>query len=185
MKIASKPASQAVETTPPGAPFQAQGPAGAQRASFAAGCFWAVEAAFREISGVLQTSVGYTAGHLPNPTYRQVCGAKTGHAEAVEVFFDGDQVTYGQLLDTFWAIHNPTTKNRQGWDFGSQYRSAIFFYSARQQALAIASRDDEQALKRKAIVTEIAPANAFYRAEDYHQRYFEKQGRTACALTLR
>jgi peptide-methionine (S)-S-oxide reductase len=157
----------------------------AQRATFAAGCFWGVEAAFREIDGVVKTSVGYTGGQTSDPTYEQVCSHRTGHAEAVEVWFDPNKVSYTQLLETFWRIHNPTTRDRQGWDIGNQYRSAIFFHDAEQEALAIASRDLEQGSLRKPIVTEIIPAPAFYEAEDYHQRYFEKQGRAACAVTLR
>ena len=158
---------------------------GARRATFAAGCFWGVEAAFREIEGVVKTTVGYTGGHTANPTYEQVGGHATGHAEAVEVWFDPGRVSYGQLLETFWRIHDPTTRDRQGWDVGSQYRSAIFFHDAEQEALAIASRDRKQRSLTRPIVTEITPAAAFYEAEDYHQRYFEKQGRATCAVTLR
>jgi peptide-methionine (S)-S-oxide reductase len=166
-------------------PLAGHGPDGAQRATFAAGCFWGVEAAFREIRGVLQTAVGYTGGHVPNPTYERVCRHRTGHAEAVEVWFDPAQVSYAQLLETFWRIHNPTTRNRQGWDFGSQYRSAIFYHDADQQELAIASRDTKQQSLRRKIVTQIIPASAFYRAEEYHQRYLEKHGRASCAVTIR
>jgi peptide-methionine (S)-S-oxide reductase len=165
-------------------PLAGHGPDGAQRATFAAGCFWGVEAAFREIRGVLQTAVGYTGGHVPSPTYRQVCGHRTGHAEAVEVWFDPAQVSYIQLLETFWRSHNPTTRHRQGLDFGSQYRSAIFYHGAAQQALAIESRDLEQKSRRRQIVTEITPASAFYRAEEYHQRYLEKHGHASCAVTI-
>jgi peptide-methionine (S)-S-oxide reductase len=157
----------------------------AQRATFAAGCFWGVEAAFREIEGVVKTTVGYTGGETADPTYEQVCSHGTGHAEAVEVWFDPAQVSYEQLLETFWRIHNPTTRNRQGWDFGDQYRSAIFVHDADQATLAAASLTHEQESVRRPIVTEITPAGTFYAAEDYHQRYFEKQGRTACAVTLR
>jgi peptide-methionine (S)-S-oxide reductase len=170
------------ETAPP---FAGDGPPGAERATFAAGCFWGVEAAFRELEGVVQTAVGYTGGSTPAPTYEQVCGHATGHAEAVELWFDPANVSYEQLLDTFWQIHNPTTRNRQGLDIGSQYRSAIFFHSAEQEAAASSSRGREQAKRRKQIVTEIALASAFYRGEEYHQRYFEKTGRAACAVTLR
>jgi peptide-methionine (S)-S-oxide reductase len=158
---------------------------GAERATFAAGCFWGVEAAFREIEGVVKTRVGYTDGRTPSPTYEQVCSHSTGHAEAVEVWFDPAKVSYVQLLQAFWGIHNPTTRDRQGWDVGSQYRSAIFVHDAEQAALAAASRDREQLGLTKPIVTEITPAGPFYEAEEYHQRYFEKQGRTACAVTLR
>lgn len=166
-------------------PFAVDGPPGTERATFAAGCFWGVEAAFREIEGVAQTAVGYTGGSTPEPTYEQVCSHATGHAEAVEVYFDPDQVSYEELLERFWQMHNPTTRNRQGLDIGNQYRSAIFFHSPEQQAAAKASRDGQQAERRKQIVTEIVPASAFYRAEEYHQRYFEKSGRAACAVTLR
>ncbi len=163
---------------------QGRGPEGAERATFAAGCFWGIEAAFREIHGVVQTAVGYTGGHTPSPTYEQVCSHRTGHAEAVEVWFDPALVSYQQLLDGFWQMHNPTTRNRQGLDIGDQYRSAIFTHSEEQQAAAIASRDAVQLSRRRRVVTEIVPATAFFRAEDYHQRYFEKSGRAACAVTL-
>ena len=166
-------------------PFEGHGPDGAERATFAAGCFWGVEAAFRQIHGVLQTAVGYTGGHVPDPTYERVCRHRTGHAEAVEVWFDPAQVSYAQLLQTFWRIHNPATRNRQGFDFGSQYRSAIFYHDAGQQQAAIASRDAEQQSLRRQIVTQITPASAFYRAEEYHQRYLEKHGHPGCAVTIR
>jgi peptide-methionine (S)-S-oxide reductase len=166
-------------------PVPADGPPGAERATFAAGCFWGVEAAFRGVEGVVQTSVGYSGGHTPQPTYEQVCSHSSGHAEAVEVWFDPAQVTYEHLLETFWQIHDPTTRNRQGWDIGSQYRSVIFVHSAEQAAAASASREREQATRRRKIATEIVPASAFHRAEEYHQRYFEKSGRSRCAVTLR
>jgi peptide-methionine (S)-S-oxide reductase len=171
----------------PGAEGRTDGRAveGAQRATFAAGCFWGVEAAFREIEGVVKTTVGYTGGSTLDPSYKQVCSGSTGHAEAVEVWFDPTAITYGELLETFWAIHNPTTRNRQGWDIGSQYRSAIFFHDAEQERVAIASRDEHQASSRRPIVTEIVPGSAFYDAEDYHQRYVEKHGGATCATTLR
>jgi len=167
------------------APLAGHGPDGAERATFAAGCFWGVEAAFRQVRGVLQTAVGYTGGHVPDPTYERVCRHGTGHAEAVEVWFDPAQVSYAELLETFWRIHNPTTRNRQGWDFGSQYRSAIFCHDAGQQELAVASRDARQQSLRRKIVTQIIPASAFYRAEEYHQRYLEKHGHASCAVTIR
>ena len=154
-------------------------------AAFAAGCFWGVEAAFRQIHGVLQTAVGYTGGHVADPSYDRVCRHRTGHAEAVEVWFDPDQISYAQLLETFWRIHNPTTRNHQGFDFGSQYRSAIFYHDAGQREAAIASRDAEQQSLRRQIVTQIAPASAFYPAEEYHQHYFEKHGRRSRAVTIR
>jgi len=158
---------------------------GLQRATFAAGCFWGVEASFRGIEGVVYTSVGYAGGTTADPSYDRVCSGATGHAESVDVWFDPAIVSYDDLLRTFWSIHNPTTRNRQGWDFGSQYRSAIFFHDAEQERLAIASRDAHQATLSKPIVTEIVPAPTFYDAEEYHQRYFEKHGGAVCAASLR
>ena len=158
---------------------------GLERATFAAGCFWGVEASFREIEGVAMTTVGYTGGRTADPTYEQVCSDTTGHAEAVDVWFDPELVSYDELLNVFWSIHDPTTPNRQGWDLGSQYRSAIFFRSADQEHRAVASREQRQGHLARQIVTEIVPAPAFYEAEDYHQRYFEKHGGAVCATTLR
>jgi peptide-methionine (S)-S-oxide reductase len=158
---------------------------GTQRATFAAGCFWGIEAAFREIEGVVTTRVGYTGGTTADPSYEQVCSGRTGHAEAVRVWFDPDTVSYRELVDAFWSIHNPTTRDRQGWDFGSQYRSAIFFEDAEQEQVAEASRDEHQATLRRQIVTQITPAVPFYDAEDYHQRYYEKHGGAFCATTVR
>lgn len=154
-----------------------------QSAIFAAGCFWGVEAAFRQLPGVIDVTSGYSGGTAVNPSYQQVCTGRTGHAEAVRVIYDPQQVSYEQLLDAFWKIHDPTTPNRQGPDVGTQYRSAIFTQNAEQQKLAIASRDREQASQTKPIVTEIVSAGEFYPAEDYHQRYFEKNG-VACHITL-
>jgi peptide-methionine (S)-S-oxide reductase len=156
-----------------------------EHATFAAGCFWGVEAAFREIEGVVRTSVGYTGGTTRHPSYEDVCSGATGHAEAVDVWFDPAIVSYSDLLSTFWSIHDPTTRNRQGWDIGSQYRSGIFFHDAEQEQLAIASRDERQGSLARPIVTEITPAAEFYDAEEYHQRYFEKHGGAVCATTLR
>jgi peptide-methionine (S)-S-oxide reductase len=158
---------------------------GTQRATFAAGCFWGIEAAFREIEGVVATRVGYTGGTVADPTYEQVCSDTTGHAEAVQVSFDPDVVSYDELLNAFWSIHNPTSLDRQGWDFGHQYRSAIFFHDADQERIATASRHEHQTTLTKPIVTEIVPASVFYDAEEYHQRYFEKHGGAVCATTLR
>jgi peptide-methionine (S)-S-oxide reductase len=155
-----------------------------QTATFAAGCFWGVEAAFRQVPGVIDAVSGYIGGRTENPTYRQVCSHTTGHAEAVEVTFDPDRVTYDQLLSVFWQIHDPTQLNRQGPDVGDQYRSAIFTYSPEQQAAAIASRDREQSTYKRQIVTQIEPAPRFWPAEDYHQRYFEKNGGAACHVNL-
>jgi peptide-methionine (S)-S-oxide reductase len=157
---------------------------GVSQAIFAAGCFWGVEAAFREIPGVMATTVGYTGGTTANPSYRQVCTGNTGHAEAVEVDFDPAEVTYERLLDVFWASHDPTTLNRQGWDLGTQYRSAIFFTDPAQQAAATASLLARQEMRRKPIVTEITPASAFYPAENYHQQYLEKRGQASCHVGL-
>ncbi len=150
---------------------------GSERATFAAGCFWGVEAAFRAIEGVTETSVGYTGGHTRAPTYEQVCSHTTGHAEAVEVWFDPATASYEDLLEAFWRKHNPTIRSNNGLELGDQYRSAIFFHSPEQQAAALASRDREQARRGREIVTEIVPAPAFYRAEERHQRYLEKSGR--------
>jgi peptide-methionine (S)-S-oxide reductase len=152
------------------------------KATFGAGCFWGVEAAFRQVKGVLSTSVGYSGGHLENATYKDVCSGKTGHAEVVQVEFDPAQVSYDQLLDVFWENHDPTTLNRQGPDVGAQYRSAIFFHSPEQEAAAKASREKAQSRFRNRIVTEITPASEFWRAEDYHQQYLEKRGLAHCSI---
>jgi peptide-methionine (S)-S-oxide reductase len=158
---------------------------GTERATFAAGCFWGVEASFREIEGVVATTVGYTGGSTASPSYEQVCSGTTGHAEAVEVWFDPQIISYDELLETFWSIHDPTTPNQQGWDIGSQYRSAVFFHDADQERRALASRDERQRALARPIVTEIVPARLFHDAEDYHQRYFEQHGGAVCAATLR
>jgi peptide-methionine (S)-S-oxide reductase len=133
----------------------------------------------------VQTAVGYTGGTTVDPGYEQVCSGRTGHAEAVDVWFDPAIVRYGELLDAFWSIHDPTTRDRQGWDFGSQYRSAIFVHDAEQERLAVASRDERQKVVARPIVTEIVSAAPFYDAEEYHQRYFEKHGGAVCAATIR
>jgi peptide-methionine (S)-S-oxide reductase len=156
-----------------------------QTATFAAGCFWGVEAAFRRVPGVTATRVGYTGGHTDDPSYYDVCSDTTGHAEAVEVEFDPEQVSYDELLAVFWASHDPTTPDRQGPDFGSQYRSAIFFHSSEQQEAALKVKAAIQAALPRPVVTEIVPATTFWEAEDYHQQYFEKQGRSACHAGLR
>ncbi|MDD5778570.1 MAG: peptide-methionine (S)-S-oxide reductase MsrA [Candidatus Thermoplasmatota archaeon] len=151
-------------------------------ATFAAGCFWGVEASLRQVAGVRDTRVGYTGGTVQHPTYEEVCTGKTGHAEAVEVTYDPGTVSYEELLGVFWKIHDPTTPDRQGWDVGSQYRSAIFYHTREQEQAAHASRRQREQLGRyrRPIVTEIVPADPFYPAEDYHQRYYEKQGRFSC-----
>jgi|SRR5579862_4166141 len=153
-----------------------------QKATFAAGCFWGVEAAFRQIPGVVDAVSGYIGGRTERPTYQQVCSHTTGHAEAVEVTFDPQRVTYDQLLDAFWEMHDPTQLNRQGPDVGDQYRSAIFTYSPEQERAATASRDREQVKHKRPIVTQIVPAPQFWPAEEYHQRYFEKNGGAACHI---
>lgn len=153
-----------------------------QIATFAAGCFWGVEAAFNKMPGVIDALSGYTGGHQKNPTYRDVCSGKTGHAEAVEVTFDPAVVSYDALLDAFWNMHDPTQVNRQGNDVGAQYRSAIFTHSPEQEAAATASRDRAQRSLDRAIATEITPASTFFRAEEYHQRYFERNG-GACQIS--
>jgi peptide-methionine (S)-S-oxide reductase len=148
-------------------------------ATFAAGCFWGVEAAFRKIKGVTAAACGYMGGHLANPTYKQVCTDRTGHAEVVQVDFDPSQVSFEQLLEAFWKMHDPTTLNRQGPDVGTQYRSAVFFHSPEQEMAARASKEKHQADFKRPIVTELAPAGTFWRAEEYHQRYFEKNPHAA------
>ena len=155
-----------------------------ETATFAAGCFWGVEAAFRALPGVTQTTVGYTGGDAEHPTYKQVCRGGTGHAEAVEVEYDPSVISYDDLLATFWSTHNPTTHNRQGWDIGSQYRSAAFFHDNDQRVAALASRDDNQRAVKRQIVTQIVPAERFWPAEDYHQQYLEKRGQASCAISL-
>lgn len=148
-----------------------------KKATFAAGCFWGVEAAFLDIPGVVDAVSGYTGGTVANPSYRDVCTGRTGHAEAVEVTYDPDRVSYASLLDLFWQMHDPTQVNRQGPDVGTQYRSAIFVHDDEQRASARESLEREQAKLRRPIATQITDAPAFYPAEDYHQRYFEKHGR--------
>jgi peptide-methionine (S)-S-oxide reductase len=154
------------------------------KAIFGAGCFWGVEAAFRQIEGVLGAAVGYSGGRQENPTYESVCSGRTGHAEVVEVEYDPSKVSFEQLLDVFWDNHDPTTLNRQGPDVGEQYRSAIFFLTPEQEAAAVASRESREKSGRykRPIVTEIKPASAFYRAEEYHQRYLEKHGLAHCRI---
>jgi len=153
-----------------------------EKAIFAAGCFWGVEAAFRQVDGVVETQVGYTGGQTENPTYEDVCSDKTGHAEAVQVTYDPEKVSYRHLLEVFWSIHDPTQHNRQGPDVGSQYRSAIFHYNGIQAKAAMESKDELEKSGRfkRPIATEIAPAGPFYRAEDYHQQYYEKRGMGSC-----
>ncbi|MEX2262436.1 MAG: peptide-methionine (S)-S-oxide reductase MsrA [Bryobacteraceae bacterium] len=151
-------------------------------ATFGAGCFWGVEAEFRNLDGVVSAAVGYAGGHTPDPTYQEVCTDLTGHAEAVQVQYDPSRISYEKLLDTFWELHDPTTLNRQGPDIGSQYRSAIFYHTPEQEKAARASKEQmERSGKfRRPIVTEIIPAPQFHRAEEYHQQYLEKRGLAHC-----
>jgi peptide-methionine (S)-S-oxide reductase len=155
-----------------------------KKATFGAGCFWGVEAAFRQLDGVTRTRVGYSGGSLENPTYEDVCSHTTGHAEVVEVTYDPERVSYDQLLQVFWRKHDPTQLNRQGWDIGDQYRSVVFFHDKEQQEEALASKAREQASYRAPIVTQVEPAETFYEAEDYHQQYLEKRGRSTCTPAL-
>ena len=158
--------------------------AGLAQASFGAGCFWGVEAAFRALPGVSETAVGYQGGTLKNPSYEDVCSDLTGHAEVVHVEYDPAEISYEKLLDLFWEEHDPTTPNRQGPDVGAQYRSVIFYYTPAQKAAAEASKAKLDASGRftRPVVTQILPAPEFYRAEEYHQRYFEKRGLRSCAI---
>ena len=153
-----------------------------QMATFAAGCFWGVEEAFTKIKGVKSTRVGYIGGNLQNPSYEDVCTDRTGHAEALQVKYDPKEVSYEELLDLFWSIHNPTTKNRQGPDIGSQYRSIIFYHTPEQESIAKKSKQELDASNKfqNKIVTEIVPAITFYQAEDYHQKYYQKIGGGSC-----
>ena len=145
-----------------------------ETATFAAGCFWHVEEAFRKVKGVVNAMVGYTGGKMKNPTYKAVCSNETGHAEAVHIEFNPKVVSYEELLDVFWEIHDPTQLNRQGLDIGTQYRSAIFCHNERQKKAAIKSKEEQQKKLKGKIVTQIAPIEEFYKAEEYHQKYFEK-----------
>jgi peptide-methionine (S)-S-oxide reductase len=151
-------------------------------ATFGAGCFWGVEAAFQRVPGVIDTAVGYSGGHTENPTYQDVCSDETGHAEVVQVTFDPAKVSFDQLLNVFWKAHDPTQVNRQGPDLGAQYRTAIFFHSPEQEAIAKKSRAALEASGklRRPIATEITPAGIFYRAEEYHQKYLQKRGAASC-----
>ena len=156
-----------------------------KKATFGAGCCWGVEAAFRQLEGVTRTRVGYSGGTPENPTYEDVCSHTTGHAEVVEVTYDPDRISYAQLLDVFWAKHDPTQLNRQGWDIGDNYRSAIFFNDEEQHESALKSKAGEQRNWGAPIVTQIEPAQTFYEAEDYHQQYLEKRGQASCHVALR
>ena len=154
---------------------------GLEIATFAAGCFWGVEDAFMKTKGVKSTKVGYTGGYLTNPTYEDVCTDKTGHAEAIQIMYDPKEISYKELLELFWSIHNPTTKNRQGPDIGTQYRSSIFYHSSEQEKIANQVRQelDDSKFQNK-MVTEIVAASTFYPAEEYHQKYYQKRGGGSC-----
>ncbi|HVE91225.1 MAG TPA: peptide-methionine (S)-S-oxide reductase MsrA [Actinomycetota bacterium] len=154
-----------------------------EKATFGAGCFWGVEAEFRNVEGVIDTAVGYAGGATQNPTYQEVCTDRTGHAEVVEVQFDPQKVSYDELLETFWKVHDPTTLNRQGPDVGSQYRSVIFFHSPEQEAAARASVQRAQERFPKPVVTHVERAPVFFSAEEYHQRYLEKKGLATCRIS--
>ena len=156
-----------------------------EKATFGAGCFWGVEATFRRLAGVESTAVGYAGGKLDHPTYEDVCTDRTGHAEVVEVTFDPKVISYHDLLEVFWNNHNPTTLNRQGPDWGAQYRSAIFFHSPEQEAEALGKIEqltNEERFKPRRIVTKVEPAQSFWRAEEYHQKYLEKRGQASCHI---
>jgi peptide-methionine (S)-S-oxide reductase len=155
-----------------------------EKATFGAGCFWGVEAAFQQISGVIETAVGYEGGALENPSYKEVCTDKTGHAEVVELTFDPARVKYERLLDAFFSLHDPTQLNRQGPDWGTQYRSVVFFHSPEQEDAArkIIEQMGAEGQFAKPIVTQVVPAQTFWRAEDYHQKYLEKRGALSCHI---
>jgi peptide-methionine (S)-S-oxide reductase len=155
-----------------------------EKATFAAGCFWGVEAEFRKIEGVVATTVGYTGGRTANPTYEQVCSHTSGHAEAVEVEFDPSKVTYEDLLNVFWTTHDPTQVNRQGPDVGDNYRTEIFFHSPAQKEAAERTKTELQGRSGRPIATQVTPATDFYPAEEYHQRYLERRGMASCAVTV-
>jgi len=163
---------------------EAAKPATTQTATFGAGCFWGVEATFRKIPGVVDAAVGYSGGTKDNPTYKEVCTDRTGHAEVVQVTYDPSKVGYERLLEVFWSCHDPTTLNRQGPDVGTQYRSAIYYHTAEQKAAAEASKKklNDSGRFRNPVVTEITPAATFWRAEEYHQRYLEKKGLDNCHI---
>ncbi len=155
---------------------------GYETATFGAGCFWGVEAAYRQIQGVKSTRVGYAGGDTENPTYKDVCSGTTNHAEVVEVTFDPARVSYEELLDVFWANHDPTQVNRQGPDVGTQYRTVVFFHSSEQEKSALASRDSLKESLDRPIATQVVPAETLWEAEDYHQQYLEKRGLSTCRI---
>lgn len=182
---ATKP--QAANETTSRVPDTSSDSAETAQATFAAGCFWGVEAAFRQLDGVVSTTVGYTGGHVENPTYRQVCSHTTGHAEAVRVTYDPSEIKYEDLLKVFWETHDPTQVNRQGPDVGDQYRSGIFYHNEAQRKAAEASKKalDDSGKLSKPVATEITEAPTFWKAEDYHQQYLEKRGMATCHPNLK
>ncbi|MBU8907648.1 peptide-methionine (S)-S-oxide reductase MsrA [Desertibacillus haloalkaliphilus] len=153
-----------------------------EKAVFAAGCFWGVEAFFEEVRGVEETRVGYTGGDVEHPSYEEVKSGQTGHAEAIEIWYNPWKISYAELVDKFFECHNPTTRNRQGIDVGTQYRSAIFFQNLQQLEVAVKKKAELNRTSPKLIVTEVAPAKPFYQAEEYHQKYFQKNGTLACGI---
>ena len=153
-----------------------------KKATFAAGCFWGVEATFQKINGVIKTTVGYMGGNLKNPTYEDVCTDKTGHSEVIQILYDPQKINFEHLLEIFWKIHDPTQLNRQGLDIGIQYKSAIFYHDEQQKIIAEVSKNKEQKKYSKTIVTKITTAEEFYPAEEYHQKYLEKQGLKSCGI---
>lgn len=155
-----------------------------EQATFAAGCFWGIEAEFRKLPGIVDAAVGYMGGHVDSPTYKQVCTDATGHAEVVHLEYDPEQVSYEQLLDTFWRIHDPTQVNRQGPDFGSQYRTAIFYHTPEQKVAAERSKSalDASGTHPRAVATEVTEAGTFWRGEEYHQQYLAKRGMGSCHI---
>ncbi len=167
-----------------GAALAEEGAVKTEKATFAAGCFWGVESAFRQVNGVIDTQVGYTGGKTGKPTYKEVCTDTTGHAEAIEITFDPDKVSYRTLVGLFFKMHDPTQVNRQGPDVGTQYRSAVFYHSPEQKVAAEATKAalEKSGKYKKPVATQILPAGPFYRAEEYHQRYFEKNGGPACHI---
>ena len=167
-----------------GVALAGEGAVKTEKATFAAGCFWGVESAFRQIDGVIDTQVGYTGGKTINPTYKEVCTDATGHAEAIEITFDPAKISYQTLVEYFFKMHDPTQINRQGPDSGTQYRSAIFFHTPRQQVVAeeVKASLGKSGKYKKPLATQILPAGPFYRAEEYHQRYFDKNGGSACHI---
>ena len=173
-----------LRASPRAAAAKEKGSAKMEKATFGGGCFWGVEATFRQLKGVTATAVGYEGGNLEHPSYHDVCTDRTGHAEVVQVEYDPSRISYEQLLEVFWKNHDPTTRNRQGPDVGTQYRSVVFYHSPQQKQAAVAMKERlaKSHTFRRPIVTEIVPAGTFWRAEDYHQQYLEKRGLSTCHI---